>query len=171
MSKSIAAALLTFALSVPAYAQEPPPKPGSSLLQGLGDFLRDGLSAPRTAADLAREEEKARQAAISPQPPVPEPASEAPPAPDAPPPVVEAPPPPVPPTPAPAQAPVIEPAATPMAPPPARPATPIVVPQPPAAEPIAPAERIAGTATLEQAIRLGGPIELYTRRPATPPGN
>ncbi|MEW5726195.1 MAG: hypothetical protein AB1918_00070, partial [Pseudomonadota bacterium] len=44
---------------------------------------------------------------------------------------------------------------------------PIVVPRP-AAEPIPVSDRIAGTATLDQAVKLGGPLELYTRKPPKP---
>ncbi|MGE5545787.1 MAG: hypothetical protein ACM33T_02735 [Solirubrobacterales bacterium] len=42
-----------------------------------------------------------------------------------------------------------------------------VAPQP-KPEPVSPADRIAGTATLDQAVKLGGPADLYGRRSSKP---
>lgn len=182
MRTLLSAAVAALVLSGPAAAQEIQPAEGPDFLKILGDFVRDGLAPPRTAADLAREEEKARQAAVeaerAPKPPAPPETPGTPPAPPAI--AVPAPPPPPPPpaepvaapaavaapAPPPPPAPAAEPVAAPVAAPAPRPKA-IVVPRP-AAEPISASDRIAGTATLDQAIKLGGPLELYTRRPPRP---
>lgn len=177
----VALAAVAVLAATPARAQEIQPGSEADFLSVLGDFILDGLSPPRTAADLAREEEKARAASLKADD---APAAVAPPLPA--PVAIEPPPeqktiaaPTSPPVSSPSSPPAAEPAALPAVTPPVPEAPPPVVaapaprPQPivvprPAAEPIPAADRIAGTATLEQAVKLGGPMDLYTRRPPQP---
>jgi len=180
---------LLVAAGTPAAAEDK----GSSWLGAVGDFVRDGLSPPRTADDIAREEEAARQAkARAPEPAAPKPEPAAPklalPTPPPPAPVVEPQPAPVlaepapVPAPAPAPAPVTKPLAEVKKPAPApaavtvpaaRPAVPVAVRHapvpPPPPEPLT--SRIAATATLDQAVKLGGPAELYTAKVKKPVKN
>ena len=58
------AAVTVLAAPAPARSQDIQPGSEPGFLSILGDFILDGLSPPRTAADLAREEEKAREASL-----------------------------------------------------------------------------------------------------------
>lgn len=162
-------------------------------LSAVGEFIQSEIEPPRLAEELLREEEEDRLANIRrsdpvdevPPPPslepgpepelAPEPAVYSPPEPDweasplpaataapasllGPQPIVEQPvvePPPALPLPTLTQQPKPGPAA------PGLPAF-------PEAQPISPADRIAGTATLDQALKLGGPAELYAKPLRTP---
>lgn len=160
-----AAALgLSVAVTAPAVADEPTPQ----WLSAIGDFVRDGLAPPRTAEDLFREE----KAAAQPRPPTPPAAHVAAPAP----------------APVPAASvfepePEPEPALAP-APPKAKVEAAVKKPehsvQPSLRAVVTPAEikarpvlpppepltgsRIAATATLDQALKLGGAATLYGQR-------
>lgn len=187
-----AAALLVLAVPLPAAAGESVP----AWLSAVGDFVRDGLAPPRTVEDLQREEREQAYRQSQPKPPdakapepqpvrmaapaaAPEPIPAFPPAPIATPmvaaPAVAAPPPEaVPPAPAvtPAPAPAPAPAPRPVVAPAEikpRPVVPVarVLPTPPPPEPLT-GSRIAATATLDQAIKLGGPAGLYGRRVKKP---
>lgn len=190
MRKILVVLTLATALAPAAKAEEP----GTVMptwLKAVGEFIQSEIEPPRLAEDLLREEEEKRLAhtrrseptdeepdpAPEPAPEFfPEPAAYTPPEPDweasplpaataapanlllgpHPQPAVEVSPP-AKPQPAAAQQPKPASAASP------------TLPAFPAAEPIAPADRIAGTATLNQALKLGGPAELYAR-PIRPPG-
>lgn len=182
--RALIAAALVFTATAPAAATEPTPR----WLSAVGDFVRDGLAPPRTAEDLLREGRSAAPAA-----PAQTPAVEAPPAPErlaAPVPVpsipapVAAPEPVAAPAPPPAPAkpdlagkkpePSVQPSpravATPaeIKPRPVAPAAVRPVQAPPPPEPLT-GSRIAATATLDQAIKLGGPVGLYGQRVKKPP--
>lgn len=180
-----AAALLALAAPPPAAAGEPVP----AWLSAVGDFVRDGLAPPRTVEDLQREEREQGYRQSQPKPLTPEPvrlaAPVAVPEPAAPAPVVEsvvAPPPPgdpaaieprkavpaVTPAPVAALAPAPRPVVAPAEVKP-RPSAPVarVVQVPPPPEPLT-GSRIAATATLDQAIKLGGPAGLYGQRVKKP---
>lgn len=189
MYKHFLIAAMALTIATPCLAEEidPPATETPSWLKSLGTFVRDGVTPPRTAAELAREEEERRQKAIreaeAHKPvlvqPVPPPAEAQPPQPEVPPPAaVEVTPAakpakpqpavaaPVTPTPTPAPAPVASeagPGPLPLPMPKARPKMVVPVIQPPPA-PVPATERIAGTATLDQAIKLGGPADLYGQR-------
>ncbi|MGE5514783.1 MAG: hypothetical protein ACM31D_03075 [Bacteroidota bacterium] len=188
-----ALALLTAAaLASPAAAEEQ----GSDWLGAVGEFVSAGLGPARTLDDIRREEERAREAReaataipeAAPAPkvalPAPPPAAET----DAAPPVVAAPVPvapvaprsamPAPPRPAakpvvaaaPASAPVPVPTPRP------KPVVPVAAAAPapvaaPAPAPEVPGSRIAATATMDQAIKLGGSADNYGLSAAKPVGN
>lgn len=183
-------ALMT-AMANPAAAEEQ----GFNWLGAVGDFVLDGLGPPRTLDDIRREEQRARDSskpAALPDVAVPEPVPAA---------VAEPvmPPPEVPVLAAPAQIvpqfeekPVPEPKkpeakraaeAKPVAPAvPVSEAKPMPVPEarpkavvarvptpPPPPEPLT--SRIAATATLDQAVKLGGSADIYTRPAKAPVRN
>lgn len=183
------ALLAMVALTSPARAEEQ----GPDWLGAVGDFVRAGLGPARTIDDIRREEERAREAreaaaaksetapavnaVVHPAPSVPAPT----PSPSV---EVEAAPTPVFAAPAPSRnapearpaKPAIAvaapaPAPVPLPVPVARP-KPVVAhvpaPQPPA-EPLS--SRIAATATLDQAIKLGGSADTYGQRIAKPVRN
>lgn len=182
---ALTAAALAFTLAgAPgAVAGEPTP----AWLSAIGDFIRDGIEPPRTVDDLMRAEEARRVAkpAPAPQPaPVPVAITAPPPAEPAQPnlfaptPVeipelpkaVEAPPRKAAPVavvaPRPAATMIPRPAVTPaeLKPRPVERTASRTMPVPqPAAEPLT-GSRIAATATLDQAMRLGGPAGLYAQR-------
>lgn len=179
----IGLALLTaVALASPAAAEEQ----HSDWLGAVGDFVSAGLGPARTLDDIRREEERAREAAMvipeaAPAPEVapPPPAAEID---TAPPPVVAAPAAPVMPrsampAPRPAGKPVVPvaapaPAPIPVPAPRPKPVVPVAVAVPapvPAPEP--PSSRIAATATVDQAIKLGGSVDNYGSSAAKPVGN
>ena len=180
-----AMATLLVALASPALAADE--QGSSSWLGAVGDFVSAGLGPARTMDDIRREEEAAREAKakaelkrdeVAPLPKLAAPAAPPPPPPavvpehgPVPMPVVAAP--------APAPAPVVSkplaevkkpvpqpaPAAAVVPVPAPRPAVPVAVRAapvaPPPPEPLT--SRIAATATLDQAVKLGGSADLYTR--------
>lgn len=178
---------VTLGLPLPALAEGSGELP--RWLGAVGEFIQNSIEPPRTAEELLRQEEEdrlSRRAALTPSP-TPEPEPE---------PQLFDPPPELDPglgpepglaapdldidvdiepaaLPVPAPLPQIAvPAPAPNVAPPPRPQpVPATLPAFPAAEPISPAERIAGTATSDQALKLGGPADLYAtpiRRPAAP---
>lgn len=173
---------LPICLPLPALAEEP--GSGLSLWLGtVGEFIQSGIEPPRTVEDLLRQEEEervARRAAALPPPPLPEAVPPLDPLPDMDPgmgpepgPEPEFEPAALPqPTPRPQMAapqPIIAPSSPLPRPQTSSQSAPAVLPSFPPALPISPAERIAGTATIDQALKLGGPADLYThpiRRPA-----
>lgn len=162
-------------IATPSWSQDVTPTEPPSWIKSLGSFMRGGLAPPRTVADLAREEEERQMKDAAPPVPTPTPVMEAKPAPAPPPPVVEpAPPPPPQPVPTATEAPRPAPAAPaattiPATLPVPKPRPQMVVPviQPPPA-PVAAIDRIAGTASLDQALKLGGSKELYGQRVRKP---
>ncbi|OAN52918.1 hypothetical protein [Magnetospirillum moscoviense] len=175
--------LACLSAAIPARASDDVPE----FLKVIGNFVKDGLGPARTAEDVMREERERTAARPEAKPRAqPEPAPVvAQPAPAAPTPEPIAAQQPVrvaaiaapvaatvaPPPPPPRKTEVSLPA--PVPPPPARPAelkpkTIAVAPQPPA-EPLT--TRIAATATLDQAMRLGGPATLYSQRIKPPVRN
>lgn len=185
MRRALTAAALGLGVAVtaPAAAGEPMPP----WLSAIGEFVRDGLAPPRTAEDLFREE----KTVAPPKPPPPPAHAAAPPPAPAPAPAaipaaasVFAPEPVVAPEPAKAAPPkaeakveaavkkpdhsvqpglraVVTPAEI-----KARPVLPVAVrpiPAPPPPEPLT-GSRIAATATLDQALKLGGAATLYGQR-------
>lgn len=197
MRRALTAAALvltvTASLAAPAAAEEATPQ----WLSTLGAFVRDGLAPPRTAEDVLREEaapkpapkpvpvaapapapapEPVRVAQPQPAPPPAPPAAIEPPSPPAAAPVVNAAPAPAPPKPETAFKKTEPPQPSPRAVAPAelkpRPVVPVAVrpaapPAPPPPEPLT-GSRIAATATLDQAMRLGGPASLYAQRVKKP---
>ncbi|CAA7620786.1 hypothetical protein [Magnetospirillum sp. UT-4] len=159
------------ALTAPAAAAE------GDWLKAVGNFLADGLEPARTLEDIVREEQRARQREqaapapsvdAAPEPPtriaMPAPAPvPLPPAATEP---AAVPPPAVTPPAAPAPVPAPQPAAA--VPPPAPAPRPAMAPVRSAPLPSLPTGGIAATATLDQAIRLGGPTDLYGRRIRAP---
>ncbi|MBC7952941.1 MAG: hypothetical protein H7Z12_14125, partial [Rhodospirillaceae bacterium] len=175
-------ALLALAAAAPACAEES----GSDWLGSVTDFVRDGLGPPRTVEDIRREEQQRVSEGL--KAPEPEPKLVAPmpaaipmPAPEVEPevvaPVVAAPAPEIKPEPKKAEVkvkPVVVPVAAPapvMPVPEAKP-KPVIVRVP---VPLLPPEpltsRIAATATLDQAVKLGGSAEIYGARIKIPARN
>ncbi|MBC7905404.1 MAG: hypothetical protein H7Y60_01490 [Rhodospirillaceae bacterium] len=165
-------ALLALAVASPARAEDS----GSDWLGSVGDFVRSGLGPPRTLEDIRREEQQRVLEGLKPAEPklvqpLPAPVPVAAPAPVVEPEVV------APVVAAPEIMPAPEPkkaqfkAVPPMPVPEAKPKPVIVrapiVPPPP--EPLT--SRIAATATLDQAVKLGGSAEIYSARIKSPPQN
>ncbi|MGE5476071.1 MAG: hypothetical protein ACM3Q1_05415 [Bacteroidales bacterium] len=195
-SRIVLALLATVALTAPAAAEEQ----DGDWLGAVGDFVRAGLGPARTIDDIRREEERAREAReaaaakaeaaaaakAEPAPavkvvshPAPAPVVPAAPEPEAFAPVVAAPVVPAAPVaprpqPKPAATAAAAPAPAPVPVPVARP-KPVVpvaarVPTPPPPpEPLG--SRIAATATVDQAIKLGGSADTYGQRIAKPVRN
>lgn len=173
-----AALALTLAGTAPAVADEPTPQ----WLSAFGEFVRDGLAPPRLAEDVLREERQQKEQPPAPvhvaaPQPVPQPAPLPVPAAAITPEPVAVPAPPVPPK---APAAMVKKAVPSVQPSPRavvvpaeikpRPVVPVAV-QPVAVQPVplAPLEpltgsRIAATASLDQAIKLGGAATLYGPR-------
>lgn len=188
--RALIAAALVFTATAPAAATEPTPR----WLSAVGDFVRAGLAPPRTAEDVLRESNLAVPSSAAPAqtPAVHLPAPAAPtssgaerlaapmPAPvplAAPEPVAVPAPPPAPAKPdlavkkpEPSVQPGPRAVATPaeIRPRPVVPAAVRPVQAPPPPEPLT-GSRIAATATLDQAIKLGGPVGLYGQRVKKPP--
>lgn len=180
-------------LTMPVHASETPDQDTQpDLFRALGNFVLDGLGPARTMEDIQREEREARARALEAQRKA-EASAEAAAAPDAAPgdsspaePVLQAQPVlPDPAKPAPVKMAKVDPAKpAPVEVAPAPPVTPVavhvdVIPPPPKARPqmdakalpaapALPAEplksHIAATASVDQALKLGGPTQIYTRR-------
>lgn len=172
-------ALLALAVATPAFAEES----GSDWLGSVTDFVRDGLGPPRTVEDMRREEQqRVSEGLTAPEPKLvaPMPVALPMPAPEVEPevvaPVVAAPMPEIKPEPKKAEVkakPVVPVAAAlPVMPvPEAKPKQVVIrVPVPPLPpEPLT--SRIAATATLDQAVKLGGSAEIYSPRVKIPVRN
>lgn len=175
-------ALLAFAVAAPAYAEEP----GSDWLGSVTDFVRSGLGPARTLEDIRREEQQRVTEGLKLEPKLVAPVPAAIPAPVAAPEVPEAviaapvPAPEIKPEPKKAEVkvkpvvPVAVPVVAPLPPipvPEAKPKQVVVrVPVPPLPpEPLS--SRIAATATVDQAVKLGGSAETYGVRTKSPVRN
>lgn len=178
-------ALLAFAVATPAYAEDS----GSDWLGSVTDFVRSGLGPPRTLEDIRREEQRRVHEGLTPAEPkvavpvpvpvpAPVPVAVPVPAPVAEPqavePVLAAPAPEIKPEPKKAEVKPVVPVAQPVPPmpvPEAKP-KPVVVRAPaplPPPEPLT--SRIAATATVDQAVKLGGSAEIYSTRIKIPAHN
>lgn len=170
----LGAALLALAVAAPAYAEES----GSDWLGSVSDFVRSGLGPPRTIEDIRREEQRRVTEGLKPAEPtqvapVPVAVPAAEPEPEAAAPVIAAPDPVPEIKPEPKKAEVTARPVVPVPPipvPEAKPKPVVRVPVPPLPpEPLT--SRIAATATLDQAVKLGGSAEIYGARTKSPVRN